>query len=227
MRLYPASPARRLATIAGDVSVVLLLCLFAWLGVKVHDGIAELAGVGRGIQDSGRAISSTARDYTGAVNRAFSSAGNAVGGVPLVGGQLSGALRSAGQGATRPLQRTADAQARKLVAAGVEQERRTYRLAKLVGWLTFVIPAILLLSRALPPRIGGMLRMTTAHRALRDAPEQILAARAAYNLPYRTLVRHTRDPFGDLAAGRHAGLLAALAEDAGVPSPGSPPAAVG
>jgi hypothetical protein len=43
----------------------------------------------------------------------------------------------------------------------------------------------------------------------------VLAARAANNLSYRTLARHTPDPFGDLAAGRHAGLLAALAEDAG------------
>src|ERR1700709_2062747 len=101
MRLYPASPSRRLATLAGDLAVVLLLVVFAGVGGKVHDGIAELAGVGRGIEDSGRAISSTARDYTGSVNGAFSSAGNAVGGVPIVGGQLSGALRNAGRGATQ------------------------------------------------------------------------------------------------------------------------------
>jgi hypothetical protein len=48
------------------------------------------------------------------------------------------------------------------------------------------------------------------------APEEILAARAAYSLPYRELARYTRDPFGDLAAGRHAALLAALADDAGI-----------
>ena len=58
--------------------------------------------------------------------------------------------------------------------------------------------------------------MSTAQRTLRGAPEHILAARAAYSLPYGTLTRYTRDPFGDLAAGRHDGLLAALADDAGV-----------
>jgi hypothetical protein len=216
MRLYPAPPSRRAATLAGDVSVVLLLCLFAWLGFKVHDGIAQLASVGRGIQESGRAISTTARDTTGAVNGAFDSAGRAVQGVPLVGDSLAGALRSAPRGATQPVREAADAQARRLVAAGREQERQAYRLAKLIGWLTFLVPAILLLSRALPPRVRGVLQMSAAHRQLRAAPEHILAARAAYNLPYRALARHTPDPFGDLAAGRHAALLAALAEDAGV-----------
>jgi hypothetical protein len=60
--------------------------------------------------------------------------------------------------------------------------------------------------------------MRTADKTLRGAPEHILAARAAYSLPYSTLARHTRDPFGDLAAGRHESLLAALAEDAGIRS---------
>jgi hypothetical protein len=59
--------------------------------------------------------------------------------------------------------------------------------------------------------------MTAAQRLLSDAPAEVLAARAAYNLPFRALAVHTPDPFGDLAAGRHAGLLAALADDAGVP----------
>jgi hypothetical protein len=225
MRFYPALPSRRLAMIAADLAVVLLLCLFAWLGVRVHDGIAELAGVGRGLEDSGHAIASTATDYSTGVNGAFNSAGNAVGGIPIVGGQLSGALRNAGRSATQPVQQAANQQAAKLVAAGREQEAKTYRLAKLIGWLTFILPTILLLSRALPWRIGRIARMTAAHRALRHgAPSELLAARAAYNLPFRVLVRHTTDPFGDLAAGYHAPLLAALAEDAGVKLPPPPSA---
>ena len=39
-----------------------------------------------------------------------------------------------------------------LIAAGRAQQRATYRLAKLAGWLTFVIPALLLLIWALPRR---------------------------------------------------------------------------
>jgi len=218
MRLYPASPTGRSRAFAGDVAVILALCLFAWLGLKVHDGIAELAGIGRGIQDSGRAISTSARQTTSAVEGAFNDAAGRVDALPLVGGELADALRAAPRGATRPLRETADEQARRLVAAGREQERRTYQLAKLAGWLTFGIPALLLLSRTLPPRIRGIVRMNRARRMIAGAPEHILAARAAYNLPYRVLARHTRDPFGDLAAGRHDRLLAALAEDAGTPS---------
>ena len=67
----------------------------------------------------------------------------------------------------------------------------------------------------LPPRVRLVRRLRRPPHA-RGAPEHILAARAAYNLPYETLQRYTRDPFGDLAAGRHAGLLEALADDAGV-----------
>ena len=223
MRLYPAAPGRRAATFAGDLAVVLLLCLFAWAGVKVHDGIAQLASVGRSVADSGRGLSATTRDATHAVGGAFDSAGGAVQGLPLVGGQLAGALRSAGSSVTRPVNHASDTQARRLIAAGRAEQRQTHRLAKLVGWLTFLIPTLLLLIWALPRRIGLARRLTAAQRALRGGPPEILAARAAYDLPFRTLVRHTPDPFGDLAAGRHAGLLAALADDAGVRLPMPPP----
>ena len=114
MRLYPASPAGLSRTLAGDIAVVLALCLFAWLGFKVHDGIAELASVGRGIQDSGRAISVSARESTGAVEGAFDSVAGRVQGLPLLGGQLADALREAPRGATGSLRRTADDEARKL-----------------------------------------------------------------------------------------------------------------
>jgi hypothetical protein len=222
MRLYPAPPAQRAATVAGDLAVLLLLCLFAGVALKVHDEIDGLASIGRSIEDSGRGISATARDATGAVRGGFDGAAGAVQGVPLVGGRLAGALRDAGRGATRPVNGAADAQARKLIAAGREQERETHRLARLVGWLTFLLPAVLLLTRALPPRLRRARRLTAAERALRGAPPEILAARAAYNLPFAALLRHTPDPFGDLAAQRHAALLAALADDAGAPTRRSP-----
>ena len=217
MRLYPALPARRTATLAGDVAVVALLVLFAWLGVKVHDSVAELADLGRGLRQAGTAVSSTARDASTAVDRGFGAAAGAVQGVPLVGEQVAGALRGAARSATAPVRSRADAEARRLVAAGREGERRAQRTATLLGWVTFLVPAVLLLSRTLPGRIGLVRRLAAAERLLAAAPEDVLARRAAYGLPYATLLRHTQDPFGDLAAGRHGALLAALAEDAGVP----------
>jgi hypothetical protein len=219
MRLYPAAPGQRAATLAGDLAVVLLLCLFAWAGVKVHAEIDGLASIGRSVADSGRGLAAGAHGATGAVRSGLDDAASAVQGVPLVGGEVAGALRSAGRNVTQPVTGAADAQARRLIAAGREEERQTHRLAKLVGWLTFLLPAVLLLTRALPARVARARRMTAAERALRGAPPEILAARAAYNLPYPALVRHTAEPFGDLAAGRHSGLLATLADDAGLPAP--------
>src|SRR4051812_22930634 len=162
MRLYPASPGRRTATLAGDLALVLLLAVFAWAGVKVHDGIAQLAGVGRGIQESGRGISSTAHDATNSVRDGFNSAGGAVGGLPLIGDRIKDALTNAGDSATQPVNEAADAQARRLVVLGREQVRQTYRVAKLAGWLTFLLPALLALAWKLPPRVRQIRRMNTA-----------------------------------------------------------------
>ncbi|HEX6024478.1 MAG TPA: hypothetical protein VFZ00_20985 [Solirubrobacter sp.] len=218
MRLYPASPRRATRTAIGDLVVVLLLVLFAWAGVKVHDGLIELTSVGREIQDSGRALSATSRDTARGIDDAFGSAADAVGAVPVVGQQLANALRDAPRSATDSIRDNGEREGARIVRLGREQVRRTEQAANVAGWLTFLLPAAVLLALRLPPRIRLITRMRAAENTLRGAPEHILAARAAYSLPYGTLNRYTRDPFGDLAAGRHDGLLAALAEDAGIRS---------
>ncbi len=198
MRLYPDLPRRRAATLAGDVAVLLLVLLFAWLGGLVHDRVDELGALGRGVSDTGRSVE-------GGLGRAA----GAVQDVPLVGGQVAGALRDAGRGTGG-----------RAVAAGEEGQEAAHELADLAGWLTFGIPALLLLSRVLPPRIAQVRAMTAAERIVGagDDPQRraLLAQRAAFGLPYGTLVRHTRDPLGDLAAGRLDALVAAAREDAGL-----------
>jgi hypothetical protein len=216
MRLYPASAAGRTRTLAGDLTVLLLLVVFAWTGIKVHDAILELTAIGRGIQDSGRSIATTTRNTAGAVDGAFSDAAQQVQGIPLVGGELADALRQAPRSATDPLRETGDAEGARIVRLGVEQVNRTEQAANWLGWLTFLLPALVLVAWKVPPRVRQVQRLSSAQRVLTGAPEHVLAARAAYNLPYGTLRRYTEDPFGDLAAGRHAALLEALADDAGV-----------
>lgn len=217
MRLYPASATARTRTLTRDLIVVALLVIFAWMGVKVHDSILELTSVGRSIQDSGRAISATTRNTASAVDGAFADAGNAVDGIPLVGEQLGGTLRGAPAGATSTLRSTGDEQGARIVRLGVEQVDKTETASNWVGWLVFGLPAAVLLAWFLPGRIRQVVAMDTAGRVLNDAPEHILAARAAYNLPYTTLRRYTKDPFGDLAAGRHAALVQALRTESGLP----------
>jgi hypothetical protein len=63
--------------------------------------------------------------------------------------------------------------------------------------------------------------LTAAARVLGTGPrdperERELARRAVYALPFTALAPHTRDPLGDLLAGRYAPLVAALGEDAGL-----------
>src|SRR3954452_20563804 len=106
MRLYPASSTGLARTLAGDLAVILLVILFAWMGIKVHDAIADLASIGRGIQDSGRQIAATTRETARAIEGTFNDAAGTVEGLPLVGGELANALRDAPRGATDPIRTT-------------------------------------------------------------------------------------------------------------------------
>jgi hypothetical protein len=198
MRFYSDIPATRAATILSDVLVLLLLVLLAWLGLRVHDAVAEIASVPRGVSDAG-----------GAIQRGFESAGDAIGDVPVVGDPLAGALQDAGRAAGG-----------EIAEAGREGEEDVNHLASLLGALFFLLPAAAVLSRYLPGRIATVRRLTAAARAIgptltRDR-ERTLAMRAAYGLPYDRLVRYTRDPLADLESGRYDRLVAAALDDAGL-----------
>jgi hypothetical protein len=198
VRFYSDIPARRTAAIVSDLLVLLLLVLLAWLGLRVHNAVAEIASVPRGVGDAG-----------GAIQRGFESAGDAVGDVPVVGEPLAGALQDAGEGAGG-----------EVAQAGREGEEDVNDLANVLGVFFFVLPAAALLWRYLPDRIADVRRLTAAARAIGPSltreRERTLALRAAYGLPYERLVRYTRDPFADLESGRYDGLVAAALDDAGL-----------
>ena len=202
MRLYPDIPRSRANAILGDVLVLVVLLLLAWLGLRVHDAVAELASIPRAVGDAG-----------GSIQRGFESAGGAVDGVPVVGDTLGEALRNAGSDAGGQIGGTA--------AAGVSDVNH---VATLLGLLTFLLPAIAVLSRFVPDRLTDARRLTAAARAIGPAltpeRERTLAMRAAYGLPYERLVRYTPDPLGDLEAGRYGDLVAAALDDAGLRAPG-------
>src|SRR4051794_12174753 len=157
MTLYPTLPSARRRTVARDLVVLLLVLLFAWLGVQVHDGVVQLASLGRGLQDAGTAVGARSRDAAGAggggvrpgggaagaVREGLGAAADAIDATPSVGGGLAGALRDAGGAAAAPLEEQGGAQARRLVAAGRDGEARAYRAANLLGWLSFLLPTLL------------------------------------------------------------------------------------
>jgi hypothetical protein len=198
VQIYPTVPHARIATIIRDAAVVAAVLLFIVLGVKVHDAVDHLAVLGSGVADAG-----------GAVRSGFRDAGEAVGEVPVVGGSLRDGLESAGSGTGGPIE-----------DAGRQGEESAHDLANLLGALTALIPSLLLLGYTLPPRIAQIQALTAAARVLRDPadPErrELIARRAAFGLPYGTLVRYSRDPLGDLQSGRLEPLITAALEDAGL-----------
>lgn len=199
MRLYPTVRSRRAATVAGDVLVVVLVALFAWCGIGVHDAVSSLGEVADELSSSGAGA-----------QEALEEAAQRVTEVPLVGSVLAQALRDAG--------REAGGEAVSLGRAGREQIDDT---ADLLGWGVFLIPTVLLLIGFLPNRYAQVQRLTAAHRILGDgetaaAHPRLVAMRALYGLPYPTLLRYTRDPFGDMERGNYDPLLEAAYEEAGL-----------
>lgn len=197
MRLYPDVPSQRAATVISDLAVLALLVLFAWLGLKVHDTVDQLAILGQGVRDAGEAVQG-----------GFQTAADSVEEAPVVGDEIAGGLRDAGEGTGG-----------NVAEFGREGEQRVHRTANLLGFLTFLIPALLLLFQAVPPRVALVRRLTAASRALvggNGERDRLVAMRAAFSLPYGELLRYTPDPFGDLANGRYEALVTAAFDEAGL-----------
>jgi hypothetical protein len=132
--------------------------------------------------------------------------------VPFVGGSLAGALEKAGQGSGG-----------NVAQLGQQGEDKVHQLALILGLLVFLLPTILVLVIMLPSRIRQIRQLCAASAALVDThdPERrrLLAMRAAFGLSYLTLLGYTKDPIGDLAAGRYDDLVAAALDDVGIRRP--------
>jgi hypothetical protein len=197
MRIYPDTADDRGRAVAKDALVLLTLFVLAWLALKVHDTVDKLAVLGTGVHDSGAAVED-----------GFGAAADAVSGVPVVGGELGDALRDAGSGTGG-----------KVADAGAAGEERVHDLANLLGFLFFALPASILLITTLPGRIRQVRELNAAERLLdtsSDERRRLVAMRAAFTLPATELARHTKDPLGDLAAGRYDELIDAAYDEAGL-----------
>jgi len=198
MRIYPDIPVRRANAAARDALTLLALVALALVGLWVYHAVNSLTILGRGVHDAGSAVQD-----------GFASAADEVGHVPLVGGAVADGLRSAGH-----------ATGGNVAEAGTRGEQRVHRVALLLGALTFLLPAAMLISRVLPGRLVQVRKLNDAERVLAtrgdDERRRVVAMRAAFALPYGQLLAHTPDPLGDLAAGRYDALIEAVAEDAGL-----------
>ncbi|MCP9484925.1 MAG: hypothetical protein MSC30_03620 [Gaiellaceae bacterium MAG52_C11] len=201
MRLYPDLGRQRVGLVARDLAVVLALVVFGKIALEVHDAVDKLAVLGEGVESAG-----------GAVSSGFEAAADAVDGTPVVGDDIADGLRGAGEGSGGEVEDLGRG------GAGAAHD-----LANLLGILFFALPASLLLLWAVPPRVRQIRRLNAAARVLQDptSPErrELLAARAAFGLPYGTLLEYTKDPIGDLQAGRFDALVRAELEQAGLRLP--------
>jgi hypothetical protein len=106
---------------------------------------------------------------------------------------------------------------------GKEGEDSVHHLANLLGLVTFLVPALFVVWRLVPPRIAQIRQLTAASRALQSpehpARRRLIAERAVFSLPYGRLLAYTDDPLGDLAAKRYDPLVAAALEDVGLRAP--------
>jgi Flp pilus assembly pilin Flp len=201
VRYYPELPAQRSRAILGDVVVVALVALFAWLGFTVNDTFDDLASLGRGVEEAGNSVQG-----------GFEDAGGVLADVPILGDELDDAFTEVGEqtgGNTAEL--------------GAQGESAVEDTARLLGWVTFALPTLVVLLWTVPRRVARVRKLTVTGRVLGDAPNaerrRLLAMRAAFGLPYETLLAHTPDPIGALAEGDYEPLVAALYEDAGMRPP--------
>ena len=201
VKLYPEVADRRRERIARDVAVLLMLLFLVWMGRSVYQRIDSITVLATGVSSAGESV------QTG-----FGAVAGAVESVPVIGDNLASALQSSGE-----------ATGGNVADLGAQGAEAIHRTALLIGLLTFLIPAILLVGLTLPDRVRGIRQMSLAGQFLEGerSPERdrILAMRAVFNLDVDHLLEYSADPVGDLIAGRHDQLIEALFADAGLAKP--------
>ena len=139
---------------AGDVAVVACVALFAWLAVLLHDSVDGLGDMAVGIRDTGTAIEQSGRSTAGEIRGSIDGAADAIESVPLFGGDVARRVRDVGTRSADAVERETRADGRRLVEAGRDGERDARRTARLLGWLAFLVPSVLLVALWLTRRGG-------------------------------------------------------------------------
>jgi hypothetical protein len=195
--IYPELPAGRLARLLADVLALLWTAAWALVGWHVYLLVIGLEVIADAITSTGRTFDSWIQAFRQATP----------GGIP----GLSGAL----QGLAGALQRSAGTP---LVRSGAEAHSRIEQLAVVLGLLVGLLPFLAVAGTYLLWRVRDAREIGAAAAFVRAAREggrieqaqAVLAHRAVATLPFRQLMRASRDPIADLENGRHDALAAAL-----------------
>lgn len=174
MKLYADLPGRRTLQILADLGVLAWACVWAWVGRTVHDATLGLAAPGHQLVDAGSG-------FRGQLNRA----GDAVRELPLVGDRVAEPLRQAsGAGTT-------------MEKAGTDLVSAVTQLANVLGWVTALVP-IVLLTLLWGLLRGRFVRRATAAQRFIDAAADLdlFALRAMARQPMSRLAAISDDPAG-------------------------------
>lgn len=174
MKLYADTATRRTRQLLSDVFVLLWIAIWAWAGRQVHDVVAQLAAPADSITSAGQSVQD-----------ALTGAGEQAGRIPAVGDDFQGWLdQAAGSGTT-------------LKNAGMSMSSTIDTLATVLGWLTAVLPIVLVVGVWAWVRWRFARQATSAQRFI-DASEDLdlFALRAMTNQPMTALARISDDPAG-------------------------------
>lgn len=194
-----------------DALVVAMVVVFTGLGVVAGLELARLARFSTSLLDAAKALDQIGHTL------------NVLAGLPFVGRGLGPAAASVQQTAASTRSSAVDA------AASV------HVVAVVLGVAIAAVPLLPLLGGYLPLRIARFTEIRRLRRLLTARPvDPQLVAHLAHGgvsrLPYARLQQITRDPWGDLVAGRHHDLAAAELQRLGIAPPrdwpvGQPPVA--
>ena len=174
MKLYADLPGRRTVQILADLGVLAWVCLWAWVGRLVHDATMELAAPGRQLQSAGSGF-----------REKMTSAGDSVRDLPLVGDKVSTPFRQvSGTGTT-------------IEKAGTDLVDAVTRLANVLGWVTALVPILIVGLVWLALRGRFVRRASAAQRFIDNAADlDLFALRAMAGQPMRKLAAISADPTG-------------------------------
>jgi hypothetical protein len=174
MKLYADLPVRRTMQIVVDTAVLAWVALWAWVGREVHDTTMRLAEPGRTLQGAGSGF----REQMG-------QAGQSVSDVPLVGDRLSEPFERAGSAGTS------------IEEAGTNLVDAVTDLALILGWVTALVPILLVVLVWVLLRGRFARRATAAQRFIDSAADlDLFALRAMATQPMHRIAGISDDPTG-------------------------------
>ena len=202
MTIWSELPRARLGEFLADAATVIWVGFWASLGGNLYLFLANLAGAGRIIHDSGVNLDAAGDQVASALE-----------GIPLIGPGAAETVGGAFSAAADPL-----------VTFGTDLERLLIIIAALLALLVVAVALVPWLNRYLPWRIGRLRRLRAAKRVVRKAPtgadpariQELLASRALHRLEYDELLEFSPDPFGDWLSGRYDRLARAELSEVGL-----------